>query len=290
MIKAYVGDFGSGKTANMVWDLMQAMIRGAHVITNTPIKFYHDPLIGKGRWYEAEFISNGKKFQEAIAYRQNCIFAIDEAAVYLPNIYWSKLPPEFIVKFAQNRKYRTDFYYTTQGFGHAVKRLRELTHICILCNRSRLLPLPAIKFKIKNRKIYIGPPVLFKARFFDPAMFYGTWTIKKYERYLRKTRYLYPSQIKRIFRSYNTMYVVDASAMMNVKGFVQPSKIDEEGKEINRIQNDIVNTDMKGLEELPILSDSLLPFKIQSSRDFGKQSEYLGDRKPRPKQPLLRPL
>ena len=50
---------------------------------------------------------------------------------------------------------------------------------------------------------------------------------------------MYPSQIKRIFKAYDTMYVVDMSAMMKVKGFEQPKQYDEEGKEIMKIQDSI---------------------------------------------------
>jgi hypothetical protein len=205
MIKAYVGDFGSGKTLNMVWDLINAMYRGRHVISNTPISIEFDPIFKHKKWCKCEFIPRGDEFLNALAYRQNCIFAIDEAAVYLPNIYWSKLPPELIVKFAQNRKYRTDFWYTSQGFGMAVKRLRELTHRVMLCYRRSF-------FGINT----------FLAKNFKPEFFRGDPTLKKYQRYYMGSRILYPSQIKRVFRAYNTNYVVDMSAMMKVKGFKQP--------------------------------------------------------------------
>src|SRR4030065_1207807 len=165
MIKAYVGDFGSGKTLNMVHDLILAMYRGRKVISNTPIRGYYDPFAKKKKFIEAEFIAKGDDFLNALAYRENCIFAIDEAAVYLPNIYWHRLPPELIVKFAQNRKYRTDFYYTTQGFGMAVKRLREITHRVNLCHQSRF-------FFWRT----------YTARLFRPEYFQGSYTKEKYQR------------------------------------------------------------------------------------------------------------
>lgn len=234
MIKAYVGDFGSGKTLNMVWDLMQKIKEGRKVISNTPIKFYEENWITKRRkYYSAEFIPEGDKFQWALAHRENCICAIDEAAVYLPNIYWNKLPPEFIVKFAQNRKYRTDFWYTTQGFGHAVKRLRELTHLVLLCHSMRFFWIPDIRIKIWKWKYYKRTWKMFVARKFNPAFFYGQPSQKKWERYYKGKRILYPSQVKRVYKAYDTMFVVDTSAMMKVKGFTQPNKvIDEEGKQI----------------------------------------------------------
>jgi hypothetical protein len=258
MIRAYVGEFGSGKTANMVWDLMTAMKKGRKVITNTPIKFWHDPIIGKKRLYEAECIAHGDQFLDALAYRENCIFAIDEAAVYLPNIYWSKMPPELIVKFAQQRKYRTDFYFTSQGFGHTVKRLRELTHIVLLCRRKYIFPFPHLRFKLFNKKIHLGPVMAFQTRAFNPAMFQGAWTQKKYERFHYYTRNLYPSQIRRIFKAYDTEYVVDMSAMMRVKGFKQPDKYDDEGKKIDQIIGEINEGDRDPEAESLAKSEAVL--------------------------------
>jgi hypothetical protein len=190
----------------MVWDLINAMYRGRKVISNTPIQGTFDPFLKKPKYVKAEFIARGDDFLHALAYRQNCIFAIDEAAVYLPNIYWHKLPPELIVKFAQNRKYRTDFYYTSQGFNMAVKRLREITHRVVRCNPSRWFLL---------KKIYV-------AKTFRPEYFNGQQTVEKYKRFFMYERRLYPSDYKRVFRLYNTNYVVDMSAMMRVKGFKQP--------------------------------------------------------------------
>jgi len=227
MIRAYVGDFGSGKTLNMAWDLINAMYRGRKVISNTPIDGWFDPIFKRKKRVKAEFIEKGDDFLKALAYRENCIFAIDEAAVYLPNIYWHKLPPELIVKFAQNRKYRTDFYYTTQGFGMAVKRLREITHRVMLCHQSRFLFWRT-----------------FTARTFKPEYFYGTYTKQKYERYYLRTRRLWPSDIKRVIRAYNTNYVVDMSAMMKVKGFSQPTWMKEKSSTPDeRLPSDIVRSE-----------------------------------------------
>jgi zona occludens toxin (predicted ATPase) len=223
MIVAYVGSVGSGKTLNMVWDCMNSMYHGRHVISNTPIEGIMDPIFMKQKKIKAEFIPNGDKFKHALAYRENCTFALDEAAVYLPNYFWNKLPEEFIVKFAQNRKYNTDILYTTQGFGMAVSRLRELTQIVYKCFPTRVL----------FRKCYV-------AKRFDPAFFRGEQTQKKYDRFFRGQRTLYPSQQKRIFKAYDTLYVVDSSATMKVSGFTQPKWQNiEPGHDTKRIYDSV---------------------------------------------------
>jgi len=237
MITGYLGDFGSGKTLNMVWDLIQAMYHGRKVISNTPIELLYDPLFSKKVYLKAEFIAEGDKFQWALEHRENCILAIDEAAVYLPSTYWNKLPPALIVKFAQQRKYRTDFFYTSQVYAHSVKRLRDLTHRAYLCRRRMITPTIYFPFKQKiinkdngevwYRKRRINGLTLFIAKKFIPAFFHGEQSQKKYERYYLGQRILYPSQVRRVFKAYDTNYVVDMSAMMKVKGFEQPQQYKE---------------------------------------------------------------
>jgi len=222
MIRGYLGEFGSGKTLSMVWDLMMSMYKGRKVVSNTPIELLYDPIIGKKKYIKANFIQEGDKFQWALEHWENCLFAIDEASVYLPSNYWNKMPPGLIVKFAQQRKYRTDFYYTSQIYGHSVKRLRDLTHIVYLCRRKTLFP------GIKIGKHRILPRIqIFINKKFNPAFMHGEQSKKKYDRYFWGSRTLYPSQVKRVFKAYNTNYVVDMSAMMKVKGFTQP-KTDQE--------------------------------------------------------------
>lgn len=206
MIKGYVGLLGQGKTLNMVYDLMQLMKRGRHVITNTPIKFHY-----KGRNYEAEHIGNGKAFTESLITRWNATFAIDEASVFLPSNFWSKLPPEYIMKFAQSRKYGVDFYYTTQGIGHTIKRLRDLTNMIAKCRRHRYLKLPFL-------------PYIYEAEFYDPAFFRTSITTKKNaRRFMIFKRKLYPSTYKGIFEAYNTKFVVQDSAMVKMRHVGQPA-------------------------------------------------------------------
>lgn len=262
MIRGYLGEFGSGKTLNMVWDLIQAMYHGRHVISNTPIKILYDPILGKKRWLTAEFIPDGERFQWALEHRENCILAIDEAAVYLPSSYWNKMPAGLIVKFAQQRKYRTDFYYTSQVYGHSVKRLRDLTHVVYICRKKILFPsIPLPFFKTKKapdghkykKWSRIRALQLFIARKYNPAYMHGEQTYKKHQRFFYGARTLYPSQVKRVFRAYDTNYVVDMSAMMKVKDFKQPTRTEDDVQLQDLIQSDTESTTNSGLSDEQIL-------------------------------------
>ena len=218
MIRGYVGQFGSGKTLNMIWDACRAMYKGRRVVSNTPIELLYDPVIGKKKYLKAQFISDGDSYLEHLIYDSHCIFLVDEAAVYFPNQFWNKFPPELIVKFSQQRKFHTDFWYTVQRHGHTVKRMRDLAHEIIECHKRNILPW------VDFWKIHYHGLAFYQAKRFSPDYFDGAQNAKKYERCFRGSRYMWPSAVKRAYRAYNTEYLVDTSAMLKLKDFMKKVK------------------------------------------------------------------
>lgn len=210
MIKGYIGLLGEGKTLNMVYDLMEHLKNGRRVITNTPISF-----VEKKKEYHAEFINNGYEFQKKLLTEENCVFAIDEASIFFPSQFWNKLSGEYIMRFAQARKYQTDIYYTSQGWNHTIKRLRDLTNVVAKCR--------SIKYPFVNFKIY-------KAIHYDPEFFaqriIASPSVER--KYILSTRTLYPSQQRKVFRAYQTMYRVEASALTDIKIKPTNSIVNEE--------------------------------------------------------------
>lgn len=209
MIKGYVGNLGQGKTLNMVYDIMQIMKRKWHraIVSNTPIKFKHG-----GKIYEAEFYGTGDAFERQIIHRQNAVFVVDEASVFFPNNYWNRLPKEYIAKFAQSRKFGCDFYYTSQGLGHTVKRLRDLTNVVVSCKKRKLFGL-------------FGPDI-FYADGFDPMYFGRALTSRKsFDRYHIYSRTLYPRQYRFVYKAFNTKYVVQDSALVKMTRLGQPGEV-----------------------------------------------------------------
>lgn len=201
MLRAYIGLLGQGKTLNMVYDLIQEMIAGRRVITNTPIAFRH-----KGKTFRAEFVDDGKEFERMIKKEEDCIFGIDEAAIMFPSYYWKNLPMSYILKLAQARKYKTDFFYTSQGYNHTISRLRDLTNEVVKC-RQFPAPLP---FWIFNKPI-------FQAITYDPEFFDKQIMDEKMEkRFIIKRKILFYNDYKIVFDAYDTMYRVNHSALGNV--------------------------------------------------------------------------
>jgi hypothetical protein len=209
MIFGYVGEFGAGKTLNMVHDIMFQMIYfHKKVFSNIPIEFEHE-----GQHYRAEYVPNGAEFRKGIFKQRNTEIVIDEAGVYMPNFMWNKVPEEVLMQFHEQRHTGCNIYYTTQVNKHAVKRLRDLSFVVNFCYCRRILPLN-FHFFIGKRFFHFDPSwnKLYIAKRFKPAFFEGADSVKKYNRYYRGTRTLYPSDSKRVFVAYKTDFIMAGNA------------------------------------------------------------------------------
>lgn len=193
-IRGYVGEFGSGKTLSLVWDALNAMYWGHTVYSNFPIEADFSPPFRKTKHLKSHFIETGPELQEAIGTKDNCIFVVDETAIYLPTAYWNKMPPEIIVKFHQVRHYDAAIWYTVQEFNESVKALRILTQYVYECEQLNL-----------------GLFRLFHNRFFKRKYFEGAQTEAKFEAYYRGERYIFPSEARRAMAAYQTKFRIETS-------------------------------------------------------------------------------
>jgi Zonular occludens toxin (Zot) len=234
MIKAYVGLQGSGKTLNMVRDLMDQLRMGRKVISNTPIMFYEN-----GVKYQSVTIGDSKEFERAVINSFNCTLAIDEASIFFPSTFFNKMKPEHIYKFAQSRKMRTDLFYTTQGFGHTIKRLRDNTNWVVSCHRRKfILPLEMRLRKhlyneeTKETKTIFSPrirrPYIYIGRLYNPD-FFGRHILdpKKKRMFIINEWKIYPSEAKRLFQAYNTFFMVKGSALTEIKNIEADFRAEE---------------------------------------------------------------
>lgn len=215
MIRAYIGLLGQGKTLNATYDIMELLRKGARVISNTPIQFEE-----KGNTFYAEYVNNGKEFQRKLKTEENCVFFIDEASIFFPSFFWDKLDGTYIMRFAQARKYRTDIFYTSQGYNHTIKRLRDLTNEVVKCT-ARKLPILSIP--------------LYVATTYDPEFFaqriISSPTVE--QRYIIRSRILYPSEYRRVYRAYNTMQRVESSALTNIDKPIKQRKVRDDDIDID---------------------------------------------------------
>jgi hypothetical protein len=185
MISAFIGLPGTGKTLGMVHNACKALKEGRQVISNLPIV---DIEYGTKRvaTYTADI-------GEAIRTASNALICIDEASIVLPNHYWDRLPFDLLIRFAQVRKYGLDIFYTSQGWHHSVKRLRDLTNYVVKCSNHALW---------------------FTYDWIDPE-YYDMRIAKHFLKdYIVKTDRIYKPKFKKLYNSYNTFFVVSQGILV----------------------------------------------------------------------------
>lgn len=139
MIEAYVGLPGMGKTLGATHRVCWLLANGEDVISNISIT---DKVYGSNR--------KTRKFtglQDFVSLK-NCTFFLDEANIILDSRQFAKTPPEVLHKLAQSRKYGLNMIYTTQGFGHAEARLRDLTNYVWDSKNFRLFGTNAFRYDL----------------------------------------------------------------------------------------------------------------------------------------------
>jgi hypothetical protein len=223
MTEAFVGDIGSGKTLNMVKNLIDIMKTGRTVITNTPISFEY-----KGKTFKSITIYNSADFLKVFINARYVTIGLDEAGIFFPATFWNKVSGEIIYKLAQTRHMGVDLLYTVQGFSHTIKRLRDLTHYVVSCRRRKfILPFPHIgMYKDYDQKkdaflLHHYPtlkrPVYYEARMFRPDFFrHSILDKKKIQQFIITTWNIYPSEARRLFKNYNTTFLVRGSALVKM--------------------------------------------------------------------------
>jgi hypothetical protein len=219
MTIAYIGKKGAGKTLQMVKDVMEEMKQGKRVISNTPIRFKY-----RGVWLQSITIENPDLFLKAIVNERRAIIAIDEAPTFLPNSLWHKIDVSLIRALSQARHIALDLYYTSQGWGHTVKRLRDLTDWVIECRKASFF-IPRFKIiekfdfidKRKFKTIVSRPWKVFTGTTYSPELFNHSFTDPRAKRFFRiAIRKIYPSEAKRLFPCYSTTFLVQGSGLTKV--------------------------------------------------------------------------
>ena len=195
MIRGYVGLLGEGKTLSMVKDTIPYLRKHKKVLSNLPIKI-PDPQ-QKGEYLTSIYLPT-RQLLKAFREEYNALFVIDEASIVFPAQYWNKLDPDFIIKFAQARKYGLDLFYTTQRYGHAIKRLRDLTNEIVICKKEVFFNMTFFKNWIMNPE------------YFDNLMRTEWW----FKDNIINSRHILPKEAKELYKAYDTMFMVQGSELM----------------------------------------------------------------------------
>jgi zona occludens toxin (predicted ATPase) len=199
MIRAYVGRLGEGKTLSMVNDAIEYLKKGRTVYTNVP---FHLPLSKnpKDLNYQPIYL-NTKDLEVAIKTQRGALFCVDEASIVFPSYFWNKLSPDYLIRFAQARKYGMDIFYTSQGFSHTVKRLRDLTNEVVKCKKLSFFGLPVFS------------NIVYEPEFFDIKILFDS---KLEQKYIIRRKTILPIKAKQLFGMFDTLHTITTSSTMGV--------------------------------------------------------------------------
>ena len=191
MIQAYVGLPGTGKTFAMVSDTIPLIKSGVRVFSNFPVKWIH-----RKQEYKTYFLSP-PDFMEAIQYEDNATFLVDECNVVFSSYDDAKkIERGLLNRFAQGRKRNLDFYFTSQRFGHSLKRIRDLTNVVIDCRKINFLTFTFF------RNIYYNPIIFDREALFDTPL---------EQKYILKKRFFFPWQLRYVYNKYDTNFIVQSA-------------------------------------------------------------------------------
>lgn len=197
MIQAYVGLPGTGKTYALVMDAIPLIKEGIQknytVYSNFPIKWREKH---KGKTFEYHSIClNPVDFMDALEYISPAVFLVDEANIIFSSYDWKNIERGMLNRFAQGRKLGLDFYYTSQRYGHSLKRLRDLTNYVIQCKKMNIFGLTFF------RHIYYNPLIFDRENLFDTPL---------ENKYILKKRFIWPHQLRYIYTKYDTNFIVES--------------------------------------------------------------------------------
>jgi len=215
MIRAYVGLLGQGKTLSMINDALPHLYAGRKVFTNTPFKLELIESLGliskimrKKAGHELllpHFMEKGEDFRRALKTETDSLFLIDEASIVFSTYAADLLSGDYVMRFAQSRKFGNDIYYTTQSFTHTHKRLRDLSNEVVRCSYRRLPLLGAL----------VGNVAFNPERFLNPKM------PSKFEKdFILWKRWIFGEKLKFLYRCYDTSFVVRDSMNLEISSEV----------------------------------------------------------------------
>ncbi|MEI9966980.1 MAG: hypothetical protein WDN67_05175 [Candidatus Moraniibacteriota bacterium] len=114
---------GSGKTLSLVekLELSRRKFPRAKIYTNFGYVNQHGAI---EKWQDLITFDNGD---------EGVIFGLDEVHSIFDRKGWSKMPPEILELFSQNRKEAKQLLCTAQAFEDIVIDIRRRTHLIIEC-------------------------------------------------------------------------------------------------------------------------------------------------------------
>lgn len=206
MIRQYFGRLGQGKTTMMIydaWPYLSDTTGRYRIVTNQPIR-----ITTPKRVFEYKPVERDELIY-SFMHDINTLYLLDEIHLLFPSLDKQALSVDVQTRLSYMRKYGNALLYTSQGYNHVNKRIRDLTNeIC------------------QVRKTKMNPFWAHVATYYDPEYFDAN-RIKqqdeKIEKFVIYRRYAWRWTIKSIYRSFETTYTTQTDKM--TMEFVQPKDL-----------------------------------------------------------------
>lgn len=204
MIRQYIGRLGEGKTTMMIYDAWDYLInaRGKYrIITNQPI------IINKGKKVISYKPTEREELVQRFMNDYNTLFLLDEIHLLFPSYDRQYLTPDLQARLSYMRKYGNALLYTSQGYNHVHKRIRDITNEVAKVRRTKM------GLFWKHIATYYDPEGLNMGGIIDPYD----------DKYVIQRRYAWRWRIREIYNSFDTTYATTSDKMEGE--FKQPTKL-----------------------------------------------------------------
>ena len=204
MIRQYIGRLGQGKTTMMIydaWPFLTDRRRRYKIITNQPIHIQ----VGKQIWdYPA---TEREELVVRFMNDFNTLFLIDEIHLVFPSYDNKVLSPDLQARLSYMRKYGNALLYTSQGYNHVHKRIRDITNEVAKVRKTKF------SWFWKHLATYYDPEGMNMGGIIDPYD----------DKFVIFRRYAWRWKIDKIYRSFDTKYTTVTDRMEG--NFIQPEKL-----------------------------------------------------------------
>lgn len=204
MIRQYIGRLGQGKTTMMIydaWNYLTDRKKRYNIITNQPI------IIGKGKNQIFYPPTEREALVKHFMNDYNTLFLIDEIHLMFPSYDRKYLTPDLQARLSYMRKYGNALLYTSQGYNHVHKRIRDITNEVAKVKKTKMSLL------WKHIATYYDPEGLNMGGIIDPYD----------DKYVIFRRYAWRHKIQTIYNSFSTTYTTTSDKLEGE--FIQPEKL-----------------------------------------------------------------
>jgi hypothetical protein len=203
MIKLYVGQRGSGKTAQCVNDAQWFFKRGYDIYSNVPcwgysprpkgerlIKRIFSPYVKTLSYFiYAEDLT--EKLKQTYENKRNALFILDESPVFFNSRSWKNTDMDIISALNMSRKTKVHLFITAQRYHLLDKQIRETADYIYMCEKQLIKPFRFFTCMVVLQEYFMES---------TKSIF-----LKKY---IKKRKFVWEGSFKKIFKHYDTGQVI----------------------------------------------------------------------------------